>query len=89
MIFTKDNALHAFGGIIFVSIMAPLLWIPWTILISGPVSLLAYGYIREVAQAENDWLSPLRNPHKFFEALSWGAGAIPASIMFFFFKVGF
>ncbi len=78
-VFTLDNLWHGGGGAIQALINIGPAWFfsPWSLAVSIPITLYFFGYAREVAQSENDWMAPLLpgKRHKLFEALAWGHGA--------------
>ena len=74
-VFTLDNGLHALGGAALSVILATGYWWPWTLSMSVPVVLTAFGFLREIAQSGNDWLAPFQSIHKFCEASAWGVGS--------------
>ena len=87
-IFTEDNLYHALGGAAVTGVVVfPGIFFPWTLGITVPLALYAWGYAREVAQSENDWTAPLRSFHKCMEAASWGIAstivAVPAVLVRF------
>ena len=88
-VFTLDNLYHALGGAGITALnMAPVYWSElWSLGITLPVTFFAWGYVREVAQSDNDWMAPLRKQHKMWEAVSWGIAsacvAVPLTLVRF------
>ena len=87
-VFTEDNLHHALGAVaVSAAIVFPAIFAgTWSLAISVPLSLYAWGWVREVAQSDGYWMAPARNFHKFCEAMSWGVVAtiaVPPVVLFF------
>ena len=80
-IFTADNLLHAIGSVVVTGVVVvPAVFHAWTLSFTVPLAMLAWGYVREVAQSDNDWLAPLQSFHKFAEAVSWPLASMLVSV---------
>ena len=75
-VFSKDNLWHSLGGVAFALVLMTGYWFPWSLVLTVPVSVTAFGLLREQAQShEEGWRLPFTRLHKLLEGFAWGVGA--------------